>query len=290
MAGEPILCFDGDKAGPQGGVPRDRHGAAADRRGQEPAVRAAARRARIRTTSSASGGPEAIGRGPRGGAAVRRHAVSRARARTGSSIRPRARAALERRLAEASGAIGDETLRRHYQADMQAPPAALFGDEPARRGRNGSRGAAAFERRGGSAFPPRGPRLGFAEQPLPPQAQALAGKRARRRARSSFWRSRSAIPRCSSATLGGNRRARVLESEARRLPGRARLWLRRRRPSSPEALAEALDAAGRGTSAIASSAMAAKMPNWWCLRPEAASADADMFCRQSLALHRGRAR
>ena len=28
------------------------------------------------------------------------------------------------------------------------------------------------------------------------------------------------------------------------------------------------------------------MPNWWCMRPEAAPSDADLVLRQSLALHR----
>jgi DNA primase len=31
---------------------------------------------------------------------------------------------------------------------------------------------------------------------------------------------------------------------------------------------------------------AAKMPSWWCMRPEAGLGDADLVLRQSLALHR----
>ena len=42
----------------------------------------------------------------------------------------------------------------------------------------------------------------------------------------------------------------------------------------------------RRRNANASGALAAKMPNWWCMRPEAAAADADLVLRQSLALHR----
>ena len=55
MADEPILCFDGDKRRPEGGVARRRSGAAASQARQEPAVRAAA------------GGP-----GPRRSRALRR--------------------------------------------------------------------------------------------------------------------------------------------------------------------------------------------------------------------------
>ncbi len=42
---------------------------------------------------------------------------------------PEQRAALERRLGEAVGKIADETLRRHYQADMKRRLSAFFGDE-----------------------------------------------------------------------------------------------------------------------------------------------------------------
>jgi len=55
---------------------------------------------------------------------------------------------------------------------------------------------------------------------------------------------------------------------------------------SPESLAEALSAAGRADERNRILALAAKMPNWWCLRPEASLADAELVLRQSLALHR----
>ncbi len=93
MAEEPILCFDGDKRGTQGGLPRDRDGAAADRRGQEPALRASPRgpgprRSHPRERRAGDGG------GAEGGAPVRRHAVSARERRSGRSTRRRARAAL----------------------------------------------------------------------------------------------------------------------------------------------------------------------------------------------------
>ena len=55
---------------------------------------------------------------------------------------------------------------------------------------------------------------------------------------------------------------------------------------SPEALAEAVRAAGKGEERERILALAARMPNWWCVRAEAAISDADHVLRQSLALHR----
>ena len=55
---------------------------------------------------------------------------------------------------------------------------------------------------------------------------------------------------------------------------------------SATALAEWLSGAGRGPDRERILDAAAKMPNWWCMRPEAAPADADLVLRQSLALHR----
>jgi DNA primase len=55
---------------------------------------------------------------------------------------------------------------------------------------------------------------------------------------------------------------------------------------SPAALAEWVNESGRGEERERILALAAKMPNWWCLRPEAAASDADCVLRQSLALHR----
>jgi len=54
---------------------------------------------------------------------------------------------------------------------------------------------------------------------------------------------------------------------------------------SPETLADAVALAGRAEERERILALAAKMPNWWCLRPEASPADAALVLRQSLALH-----
>ena len=55
---------------------------------------------------------------------------------------------------------------------------------------------------------------------------------------------------------------------------------------SAPALAEWLNRAGRGEERERILAFAQGMPNWWCMRPQAAPSDADLVLRQSLALHR----
>ena len=55
---------------------------------------------------------------------------------------------------------------------------------------------------------------------------------------------------------------------------------------SADALGQWLNGAGRAAEREQILALAAKMPNWWCMRPEAALGDADLVLRQSLALHR----
>ena len=91
---------------------------------------------------------------------------------------PEQRAALERRLGEAVAKIADEPLRRHYQADVRRRLAAFFGDERQGVGRGDGGARRGFAPRRGGPFPPRGPRVGLAEAPLPPQSK-LGRKSAR---------------------------------------------------------------------------------------------------------------
>ncbi|MDQ0472922.1 DNA primase [Labrys wisconsinensis] len=79
----------------------------------------------------------------------------------GDFATPEKRAALERRLMEAVAPIQDETVRRHYQADMQARLRAFFGP-PAR----------AFPARGGEARGRPRPRDGR-PAPAPPIASLV---------------------------------------------------------------------------------------------------------------------
>ena len=59
---------------------------------------------------------------------------------------------------------------------------------------------------------------------------------------------------------------------------------------SPDALGQWLTGAGRGEERERILALAARMPNWWCLRSEAAASDADHVLRQSWPCIGGRAR
>ncbi len=197
---------------------------------------------------------------------------------------PEQRAALERRLGEAVAKIADEPLRRHYQADMRRRLVAFFGDDRERPGRSeGGRGRAFGYRRGGP-FPPRGPRVGLAEAPLPPRSGLARAARFPPReimilaialGHPSLLERRSeelAAIEFAGASLGAFRDS-LLAVPAEAL-------------ASSGALADWLNSAGKGAERERILTSAEKMPNWWCMRPEAAAADADLVLRQSLALHR----
>jgi DNA primase len=197
---------------------------------------------------------------------------------------PEQRAALERRLGEAVGKIADEPLRRHYQADMKRRLSALFGDERERPARGYANAKKDFVPRRGGPFPPRGPRMGVAEAPLAPQSKL--GRKARLPAREAMILS-----------IALNHPA-LIESHCEELAatefiGAGLSALRDALLAAPvealvssATLAEWLNRAGRGQDCERILALAAKMPNWWCMRPDAAPPDADLVLRQSLALHR----
>ena len=197
---------------------------------------------------------------------------------------PEQRAALERRLGEAVGRIADETLRRHYAADMKRRLSAFFGDEHGRQGRSYAGPKQAFVPRRGGPFPPRGPRIGVAEAPLAPQSKF--GRKSRLPAREIMILSIA----LGHPTLIESHYEELAETE---FAGAGVTALRDALLAAPAealissaALADWLNGAGRGADRERILALAAKMPNWWCIRAEAAPADADLVLRQSLALHR----
>jgi DNA primase len=197
---------------------------------------------------------------------------------------PEQRAALERRLGEAVGRIGDETLCRHYQADVRRRLSAFFGDERQNTPRGEGAPRRAFAPRRGGAFPLRGPRVGLAEAPLPPQSKLA--RKARMPAREIMILAIAlghpellerhceelAATEFAGSGLGDFRDA-LLAAPAEAL-------------QSAAALGQWLNGAGRSENRERILALAAKMPNWWCMRPEAGISDAEHPLRQSLLLQR----
>ena len=280
LSAEPILCFDGDNAGrkaafraidialPLIGAGKSLSFALLPE-GQDP------------DDLARSGGPEAIGEVLRGAKPFAEMLFLRET--EGQTFEtPERRAGLERRLRELTGAISDETLRKHYAADMARRLDALFGPAravaPAARFRDRPRGG----RRGGFFDP--GPRVGIAGAHLP--APGLAARRPREAPREiailailighpdlleSHWEEIVELE-LASTTLTAFR-ARLVD-----LPPEAY--------AASDALAAALDERGDGGERKRILAAAARMPNWWCLRAEAPSADAETVLRQCLALQR----
>jgi DNA primase len=197
---------------------------------------------------------------------------------------PESRAALERRLADSVAAIADETLRRHYHVDMKRRLASHFGEDrpQALAARGGSR---PFAERRGAPFAQRGPRVGLAEAPLPPPRERII-RRAREPAREIAI---LAIALGHPALLEANcEELAALEFAAPRLAAFRDALLAQPPEAldSPDALAGALAAAGRGAERERILSEAARSPAWWSLRAEAAPSDVEHVLRQSLALHR----
>jgi DNA primase len=278
MASEPILCFDGDKAGqkaafraidtalPLIGAGRSLRFAVLPE-GQDP------------DDLARSGGQEAIGEVIQGARPMAEMLFAR-EAEGQRFDTPERRAALERRLRELTRTIPDETLRRHYWDDMAARLSNLLGaGSPAAARRPEAR---AGDSRGPwrPNFANRGPRLGFAGQPLP-KRQGLIGrpKDAPRdivilaiviNHRDLLERN---IEEIADLDLSNQNLARFRDQFLSR---------------SLEAQTgdEAPESAGLREERDRILHLAAQMPVWWCVRPEADSSDAEHALRQTLALHR----
>jgi DNA primase len=275
---EPILCFDGDNAGrkaafraidlalPLIGAGKSLSFALLPE-GQDP------------DDLARSGGPEAIGEVLRGAKPFAEMLFLRET--DGQTFEtPERRAGLERRLRELTGAISDETLRRHYAADMTRRLDLFFGPAtargPASRPRDRQRG-----RRG--AFFDTGPRVGIAGAHLSAPGLARRPREAPREIAvlailighpdllERHWEEIADLE-LASATLTAFR-ARLID-----LPPEAY--------ATSDALAAALAERGDAGEMNRILAAAARMPNWWCLRAEAPPSDAETALRQCLALQR----
>ncbi len=271
MCETPTLCFDGDKAGRKAAFravetalpligPGKSFRFALLPEGQDP------------DDLAKSGGPEAV-------AAVLAQAkpfseMLFARETEGQIFdTPERRAALERRLRELSGAITDETLRRHYSQDMSERLRTLFGRAassprpftPRPRGRFG------FD---------AGPRVGFAGTPLPPLRD---GARAREPQREIFLLA-GLLNHPRFIDLWAEDIA-ALEFVPSLAAFRSRL-LDIALVAEPDGLTLALDAVGLAEERRRLTEAAQRMPSGWCVGPEAPPADVETALRQSMALQR----
>jgi DNA primase len=198
---------------------------------------------------------------------------------------PERRAALERRLRELTRGIGDETLRRHYWEDMEARLAAFLGGGRPNGGErpvSASSGAARRPWRG--KFAAQGLRTGFAASPLPTRHN-LAGKPKESPRDIMILAIALNHPELLSRHI--EEIAALDLSNAHLANFRDRLLASALESSSdPREFAAALEAADLGGECRRILDQAARMPVWWCLRPEADVSDADHVLRQTLALHR----
>ena len=280
LASEPILCFDGDKAGHKAAfraidTALPLIGAGKSLRfamlpdGQDP------------DDLARSGGAPAIGE-------VLRRAQPLAemlfiRETEGQVFEtPEKRAGLEKRLREFVGLITDETLRRHYGADMQQRLASFLGmggPAPARRN---------FERpaRGGrrGAFFDAGPRIGIAGAAM--QAPRHLARRPREAPReiailAVLLGHPTLLERHFEEIAAIELTAPTLAAFRDRLFG-----LPEHAYTGAEALAQALESAGLADERDRILRAAAAAPNWWCLRAAAETSDAEHVLRQTMALQR----
>jgi DNA primase len=277
MAGEPILCFDGDSAGRKAAFraidvalpligPGKSLRFALLPEGQDPddLVR-----------SSGAGAVEEALKGAKPLAEM-----LFLRETEGQMFdTPERRAALERRLHDLVAMISAEPLRRHYHEDVAARLDLFFGRQ---RAVYAPRGRAAGERGKKRPFADPGPRLGVALEPLP-NPQPLAGK------------PKDAPREVAILAIAINHPDLIArhaeEIAALELSNRALADLRDRlldlaAEPTGEALFGALAASGPAGERDRILALASKMPDWRRLKPEAPAGDVEQVLRQTLALHR----
>jgi DNA primase len=197
---------------------------------------------------------------------------------------PEKRAGLERRLRELVGQIADETLRRHYAADMARRLGDFFGA-----GASAAAGPGRRERfqRGGGRFtrPDPGPRLGLAGAALPAAPRRLVARPREAPREIAIL----AILICHPGLL----EKRIEEVAGIEFLSPALAGFRDRLLGLPgeafagaEALASGLAAAGLAAERERILSQAAGTPNWWCVGPGAEVSDAEHVLRQTLALQR----
>ena len=278
MAPEPILCFDGDNAGRKAAfraidVALPLIGPGKSLRiallpdGQDPddLVR--------------SSGPAAVEETLKGAKPLAEMLFLRETEGQAFDT-PERRAGLERRLRELVAAIGDEPLRRYYREDMEGRLAAFFGNGRPERSSAPLRN---FRPRNGKRFPvDPGPRLGVASEPLP-NGLSLTSKA--KDAPRDIAILAIALNHPDLLARHAEEIAAVDFSNRNLATLRDRLLDLAAEPTA-EALAAGLAGSGLGAERDRVLALAARMPDWRRLRPEAAEDQVEQVLRQTLALHR----
>jgi DNA primase len=294
MAEEPVLCFDGDKAGRKAAYRAIETalpliGAGKSLRfaflpdGQDP------------DDLARSGGAEAI-EAVLGASRPLVDVLWTRETEAGQLDTPERRAALERRLFETIKAITDETLRRHYRQEIEARLGALFGRAP---GMGGGRtyGRPGGQQGQGRGFRPSGGRYGAPPPPRGYLDQAVPASPSL--ARSPLFAAGRAMisQREALIALIAVNLPRLTASYAEDLAGvdfasreLARLVdLVLGRLSDPyldaPAVRAAIGAAGLGE-LLGRVERATDQSLAWCVRPDAEERDAEEVLKQALALHR----
>jgi DNA primase len=210
MADEPILCFDGDRAGQK-----------AAWRAADLALPHLAAGKSLRFALLPEGqDPDDLARA--GGRAAIDDVISASRGLVdilwsreiegGNFATPERRAALEKRIGEIANAIGDEVVRRYYRQDfsqrlgrMFAPEVArgttsggrqsggAYGESPRRFTPRGAGGSGRFDGRGGR---PPGPGAAFRSGPYQAASSQLAASSIMRGQRSAMSRREALILQC----------------------------------------------------------------------------------------------
>ncbi|MHB8885915.1 MAG: DNA primase [Methylovirgula sp.] len=298
MAEEPVLCFDGDRAGRKAAY-----------RAVDIALPLIGPGRSLRFALLPEGqDPDDLARS--GGAAAIEEVLGQAlplvdliwlRETEGEALAtPERRAGLERRLAELCGAIQDETLRRYYAADFRDRLARLFGQAFAQapgQARQRSSGGSFFSpQREGSGFPRRGagssaappsylaapPRIGLGlaqSRLLRPNASSTSGREAiiilillnHPGLLESYGEALAELDLTSSDAIA--LREKLLD-----------LWGHGALPDHAALNAE-LERSGLGVHRRRLEGQKAHA-NLWIISPEAADPDAEEALKQALALHR----
>ena len=295
MAEEPVLCFDGDKAGRKAAYRAIETalpliGAGKSLRfaflpdGQDP------------DDLARSGGAEAI-EAVLGASRPLVDVLWTRETEAGQLDTPERRAALERRLFETIKAITDETLRRHYRQEIEARLGALFGRAPGAGGGGRAYGRPGGQPGQGGGFRPSGGRYGAPPPPRGYLDQAVPASPSLARS-PLFSAGRSVISQREAlitliAVNHPGLAATYAEDLAgvdfasRELAGLVDSVLGRLSDPYVDAPAIRASIANAGSGELLGRVeRAAGQSTAWCVRPDAEERDAEEVLKQALALHR----